>query len=60
MPPAGGTRLSLQYRLDGAQGRFGGGWDVFGPGTPIAPAGSAPVRAWDFPVAIKRGAAAGL
>ncbi len=52
MPPAGGTRLSLHYRLDSAQGRFGGGWDVFGPGAPIAPAGPAPVRAWDFPVAI--------
>ena len=52
MPPAGGTRLSLQYRLDAAQGRFAGAWETFGPGEPIAPAGPAPVRAWDFPVAI--------
>ena len=52
MPPANGTRLSLQYRLDGAQGRFGGSWSTFGPGTPIAPSGVAAVRAWDFPVAI--------
>ncbi len=52
MPPAGGTRLSLSHRLDQVQGRFGGGWQVFGPGAPIAPAIPAPVRAWDFPVGI--------
>jgi len=33
-------------------GRFQGGWDVFGPGVPLEPAGVAPVRAWDYPVAI--------
>lgn len=52
MPPAGGSRLSLSYRLEGAQARFGGAWDTFGPGVPIAPAEQAPVRAYDFPVAI--------
>ena len=52
MPPAGGTRISLTQRIEGAGGRFLGGWDVFGPGDPIAPAGPAPVRVWDFPVAI--------
>ena len=52
MPPAGGTRLSLSYRLGPVQGRFSGGWDVFGPGVPVQPSGTAPVRTFDFPVAI--------
>ena len=52
MPPSGGTRLSLRHQVDGVVGRFQGGWDVFGPGAPIAPAGPAPVRSWDYPVAI--------
>ena len=52
MPPAGGTRLSLSYSLGQVQGRFGGGWQAFGSGAPLAPAAQAPVRAWDFPVGI--------
>jgi hypothetical protein len=54
MPPAGGLRASLSYRIEGASldRRQAAAWGVFSPGTPLAPVGPEPVRAWDFPVGI--------
>ena len=61
MPPAGGLRASIRYRLQGAHmgsasgmgvGSFQPIWGVYGPGTPPAPLSDEPVRAWDFPLAI--------
>jgi hypothetical protein len=54
MPPAGGVRTSLSYRIEGGplSGQFVSGWGQFGPGQPILPATDEPVRLWDFPVGI--------
>ena len=54
MPPAGGVRTSLSYRIEGGplSGSFASGWGDFGPGTPLAPFAPEAVRVWDFPVGI--------
>jgi hypothetical protein len=58
MPPEGGLRTSLSFRLRGGGlgGPMGGAlapaWGVYGAGSPLTPAVNEPVRAWDFPLAI--------
>jgi hypothetical protein len=54
MPPAGGLRTSLGYRVEGGplNGQFLSTWGGFSPGLPLAPAAPEPVRVWDFPVGI--------
>jgi hypothetical protein len=54
MPPAGGIRTSLSYRVSGpvTGGQFSPSWGVFSPGQPLAPIAQEPVRAWDFPLSI--------
>ena len=53
MPPSGGLRTSLSYRVSGpAAGQFSNGWSVFSPGEPLAPVAQEPVRQWDFPLSI--------
>ena len=58
MPPDGGLRTSLRYRLQSAPlgGPMAGAvqpvWGVYSPGTPLVPVTDEPVRAWDFPLAI--------
>ena len=62
MPPDGGLRTTLRYRLQSrpiggpmagtAAVDFRPAWGVFGPGTPLVPVANEPVRAWDFPLAI--------
>ena len=53
MPPSGGLRTSLRYQVAGPPaGRFSSAWGVFSPGAPLTPIAQAPVRAWDFPLAI--------
>jgi hypothetical protein len=54
MPPAGGLRTALSFRLAGAplSGQFGLSWGSFSPGAPLVPEAPEPVRAWDFPVGI--------
>jgi hypothetical protein len=54
MPPAGGLRTSLSYRVASGplSSTFVPTWSVFGPGVPFTPAAQEPVRAWDFPVSI--------
>ena len=52
MPPPGGLRTSLSYRLTPAASSYAPGWAIFSPGQPLAPVAQEPVRAFDFPVAI--------
>jgi hypothetical protein len=54
MPPPGGLRTSLSYRVTGApiNGPYSPNWAVFSPGEPLAPIAQEPVRAFDFPLAI--------
>ena len=58
MPPDGGLRTSLRYRLQTAPlsgplaGAFQPAWGVYSPGSPLVPVADEPVRAWDFPLAI--------
>ena len=62
MPPDGGLRTSLRYRLQSAPlsgplssvptSAFQSAWGVYSPGTPLVPIANEPVRAWDFPLAI--------
>jgi hypothetical protein len=54
MPPVGGLRTSLSYRLQAAatNSPYGSAWGVFGPGQPLAPIAPEPVRGWDFPVGV--------
>ncbi len=62
MPPDGGLRTSLRYRLQSgplsgplggaASGAFQPAWGVYSPGSPLVPVADEPVRAWDFPLAI--------
>ncbi|MDR3512398.1 MAG: phage portal protein [Caulobacteraceae bacterium] len=54
MPPAGGLRTSLGYRIEGGplNGQFLSSWGGFSPGVPLAPIAPEPVRVWDFPVGI--------
>src|SRR6201996_9853366 len=51
MPPSGGVRTSLSYRVQGGA-QFVDPWGAFSPGTPLAPIAPEPVRVWDFPVGI--------
>ncbi|MBV9512067.1 MAG: hypothetical protein JO303_17470 [Caulobacteraceae bacterium] len=53
MPPTGGLRTSLSYRVSGAvAGSFPTHWDVFSPGQPLEPIAQEPVRQWDFPLSV--------
>jgi hypothetical protein len=54
MPPAGGLRTSLSYRVTtGPLSSISApNWGVFSPGVPLAPLVQEPVRAWDFPLSI--------
>lgn len=58
MPPAGGLRTSLGYRIQGGAqgspvtGQFLDAWGDFSPGVPLAPIAPEQVRVWDFPVGI--------
>ena len=54
MPPVGGLRTSLSYRVQ--TGPLSGGyrpnWGVFSPGEPLTPIADEPARGWDFPVGV--------
>lgn len=52
MPPPGGLRTSLSYRLTPSAGPYSPSWSVFSPGEPLAPIAAEPVRAFDFPLSI--------
>jgi hypothetical protein len=54
MPPVGGLRTSLSYRVQTGPlaGQFTPNWGVFGPGAPLAPVADQPPRGWDFPVGV--------
>ena len=53
MPPPGGLRTSLSYRVSGPMaGRFSPNWGAFSPGEPLQPIAQEPVRQWDFPLSI--------
>jgi len=52
MPPPGGLRTSLSYRLMPSASPYSPNWGVFSPGEPLAPVAQEPVRAFDFPLAI--------
>lgn len=54
MPPVGGLRTSLSYRVQ--TGPLSSGyrpnWGVFSPGQPLTPIADEPARGWDFPVGV--------
>ncbi len=52
MPPPGGLRTSLSYRLTPSASAYSPNWSVFSPGEPLAPIAQEPVRAFDFPLSI--------
>ena len=52
MPPPGGLRTSLSYRVSTAASPYSPNWGVFSPGEPLAPIAQEPVRAFDFPLSI--------
>jgi hypothetical protein len=54
MPPAGGVRASLSYRIEGGplSGQLVSAWGGFSPGLPLAPVAPEPVRVWDFPIGV--------
>ena len=52
MPPPGGLRTSLSYRVKAAASPYSSNWGIFSPGEPLAPIAQEPVRAFDFPLAI--------